>query len=102
MGHGGARPGAGRKKGTAAMEAEKARAYIALRIGEYMPIIFDALVSKAKTGDVPAIKELFDRGFGKPQQAVDLTSKGEKIDNSDQVKTLSTKFDAFFKGLNHH
>ncbi len=101
MALGGARPGAGRKKGTAALEAEKARAYIALRIGEYMPVIFDALMAKAKTGDVAAVKELFDRAFGKPQQAMDLTSKGEKIDNSDEVKTLSTKFDAFFKQLNN-
>lgn len=90
----------GRPRGDASIEAEKARAYIALRIGEYMPIIFDALVAKAKTGDVQAIKELFDRGFGKAHQAVDLTTKGEKIDNSDEVKELSKKFDDFFKGTN--
>jgi hypothetical protein len=91
----------GRKKGNASIEAEKARAYIALRIGEYMPIIFDALILKAKAGDVMAIRELFDRGFGKPAQSVDMTSKGEKIDNSEEVKKLSNKFDVFFKELNH-
>lgn len=71
-----------------------------MRVGQYVPIIMDALVAKAKTGDVPAIKELFDRTLGKPAQSLDVTSKGEKIDNSDEVKKLSTKFDGFFKTTN--
>jgi hypothetical protein len=37
------------------------------------------LMDKAKSGDVPAIKEMLDRGLGKAVQAVDVTSKGESV-----------------------
>ncbi len=37
------------------------------------------LMSKAKTGDVPAIKEMMDRALGKAIQNVDITSDGESI-----------------------
>ena len=90
----------GRKLGTRTIEATLAREYMAKNIGRYMPIIFDALVAKAKAGDVPAIKELMDRAFGKAFQQMDMTSKGEKIDNSEDVKELSTKFDVFMKKIN--
>ncbi len=60
----------GRKKGVATIEREKAKDYIANRIGEYMPRIFDVLIAKALDGDTIAIRELFDRGFGKPTQAL--------------------------------
>jgi len=80
MAKGGKRPGAGRKKGITTLEREKARAYIAEKINEYMPAIFKALVEKASEGDVPAIKELFDRAFGKSIQAVELSGKdGEPL-----------------------
>lgn len=60
----------GRKKGAATIEREKAKDYIAQRIGEYMPELFNVLITKALEGDMAAIKELFDRGFGKPAQAI--------------------------------
>ena len=41
--------------------------------------ILNALYKKAIKGDVRAAQELMDRGFGKSQQFVDLTSKGEKF-----------------------
>lgn len=78
MSKGGARIGAGRKKGPATIEREKLKDYIAQRIAEAGPMIVDALLDKAVTGDVPAIKELFDRGFGKPMQAVEMTGKNGK------------------------
>ena len=34
--------------------------------------IVDSLIEKAKSGDLAAIKELFDRTIGKPTQAVEL------------------------------
>lgn len=52
-------------------------------------IITRALLTKAAKGDVYAIKEVFDRVEGKPQQQMDITSDGEKIDGVDV-----TKFDA--------
>ncbi len=58
----------GRKKGLATIEREKAKDYIAQRIGEYMPELFDVMIGKALDGDVPATKELFDRAWGKARQ----------------------------------
>lgn len=39
--------------------------------------VADALVVKAMTGDVPAIRELADRLDGKAMQQVELTGDGE-------------------------
>jgi hypothetical protein len=66
---GGYRPGSGRKKGFAALEAEKAREYIAMRVSESLKPIVDSLVKQAKGGSIPAIKELFDRaGYIVPKE----------------------------------
>lgn len=35
--------------------------------------IAHALVMKAKTGDVPAIKEFFDRLYGKPKESIEMS-----------------------------
>ena len=48
--------------------------------GAEVPEIIAALNRKAKRGDVRAAQELLDRGYGKPQQYVDLSNKGEKFD----------------------
>jgi hypothetical protein len=74
MAQGGARKGAGRKKGLASIASEAARAKIAeLVTQEIEPITF-ALINAAtgikyKKGyarpDVMAAKELFERAFGK-------------------------------------
>lgn len=37
------------------------------------------LISKAKAGDMMAIRELLDRAFGKTKESIDITSKGEQI-----------------------
>ena len=99
--NGGYRPGSGRKKGLATIEREKARYYISERIGEYMPAIFDVLIEKAVVGkDVGAIKELFDRGFGRAPQAIDITSKGESLVNITQEDMkVVTEFES---KLNEH
>lgn len=90
----------GRKKGEKTLAAERARAFIANEIVKYMPIIFDSLMNEVKKGNVQAAKELLDRGFGRAPQALDITTKGEKLENSQEVKELSNKFDAFFKEAN--
>ncbi len=69
----------GRKKGLATIEREKAKDYIAKRISEYMPELFQLMMDKARTGDMPAIKELLDRGFGKAHESMDVTSGGEVL-----------------------
>lgn len=66
---GGCRPGAGRKKGFSALEAEKARAYIALRVTESLEPIVNSLIRQAKKGNTRAAKELFDRaGYVIPKE----------------------------------
>lgn len=45
----------------------------------YKLIVTRRLRQMAKNGDITAIKEVFNRTDGMPKQAVDHTSKGEKI-----------------------
>lgn len=73
MSKGGVRPGAGRPKGSKDPNTlVKERAMLVLRemvLAEIEPIA-QALIKKGKTGDVQAIRELFDRAFGKAPQAI--------------------------------
>ncbi len=72
----------GRPKGTptvVTIAREKAREYLSRRVEEEIAPIADNLIKKAKTGDVPAIKELFDRAWGKSKESVDITSEGKGI-----------------------
>lgn len=73
MAKGGKRPGAGRPKDSKDKQTlVKEQALLLLReavLKEITPVT-KALIKKAKTGDVPAIKELFDRAFGKAPQAI--------------------------------
>lgn len=81
MKNGGARPGAGRKKGGKAshtLEAQEARAWFVQKVHENLQPIFVALMTKAVEGDVGALRELLDRGFGKAAQSIDVTSKDER------------------------
>lgn len=76
---GGARPGAGRKKGFAGLAAERTRIKVAEMVeAEIVPLTL-AQIEKAKKGDTQAFKELLDRGFGKVKDSVDLTTDGEKL-----------------------
>lgn len=93
---GGYREGSGRKQGFAAKKAEEAREILAgMVISEIVPI-GEALIAKAKTGDVSAIKELLDRAFGKAPQT-------NKIDLSETVRPVpilgGLTFDAAFREL---
>jgi hypothetical protein len=48
---------------------------------DFRDIIIQKLIKKASTGDLKAIDMIMDRTDGKPCQAVDVTSLGEKITN---------------------
>ncbi len=67
---GGKRIGAGRKKGFAAKNAEEARILLSSRVLEEIGPICEALIKKAKKGNIHAIRELFDRAWGKSPQAM--------------------------------
>lgn len=72
---GGYRENAGRKKGYSALKAEEARRIFSEMIMAEIEPIGKALIAKAKKGDVGAIKELFDRAFGRAGQSLDITTE---------------------------
>ena len=78
---GGYRSGAGRKKGFSARNAEEARRILSDMVMDEIEPIGRALIARAKKGDVIAIRELFDRAFGKAPQTskIDLTGKDKPI-----------------------
>jgi hypothetical protein len=62
--------------------------------------ILTALKAKAIKGDVRAAQELLDRGFGKSQQFIDHTTKGESLNKIEvSVDNEGTK-DSFEKLIN--
>ena len=75
MAKGGYRPGAGRKKGFKAIEAEKAREYIASRVSKELEPIIDKAIEQAKAGDQTARRDLFDRAYGRPRETVEVQSE---------------------------
>lgn len=93
MAHGGSRPGAGRKKGQVAahtQQAAVARAELIRAYVENIQPINEALIEKAKKGDIAAIKELHDRVYGKSVQPL----------SNDEGKPLLIAFDPAFKNEN--
>lgn len=87
---GGKRKNAGRPKGTVAkstLEAQKAKEELIKMYIENIRPINEALIAKAKEGDLPAIKELHDRVWGKSIQPTEIDVRGE----------LKISFDEAFK-----
>jgi hypothetical protein len=67
----------GRKKGLASIKAEEARSLLAQMVADEIEPLGRILIEKAKGGDVGAMKELFDRAFGKAPQAITGPNGGE-------------------------
>ena len=76
---GGYRAGAGRKKGFAAKNAEEARRILSRMVMRELKPIGAALITKAKKGDVMAVRELFDRAFGKSPQTAKIDLSNDQI-----------------------
>ena len=71
MAKGGKRPGAGRPKGSKdpnTLRAELFRSALIDKAIEEQEALFKALFRQAKLGNVPALKELFERVMGKAPQ----------------------------------
>jgi hypothetical protein len=76
---GGKRPNAGRPKGTIAKSTQKAllfREYLVKRVIKEQDPLVTALIKKGRSGDISAIRELFDRAFGKSKESVELSGIG--------------------------
>lgn len=94
MARGGKREGAGRKKGSIASHTLRAQVARQGLIEMYLAEreeVDGALITKAKTGDVPAIRELYDRVHGKAPQETRITGKDGKDINepSEAIKKLA-------------
>ena len=85
---GGYRDGAGRKRGFSAMTAEEARKVLAEMVMQEIVPIGEALIARAKNGEVPAIRELFDRAFGKAPQAERIESSERSLPTPILVRWL--------------
>jgi len=74
-GKGGYRPGAGRPKAAHTVQAEALKAYLIKKVIEQREPLISALIAKALTGDVPALKEILERTLGKVTEKHELTGK---------------------------
>jgi hypothetical protein len=71
MAKGGKREGAGRKRAPHTIQAEAAKKRLVAMFVAVQEPIFEALLGKALTADIPAIKELFERVWGKVPATID-------------------------------
>lgn len=71
------------------LEATKFREALIAEIEGRAKELAKALVDKAldgeSAGDVAALREVGDRGLGKPVQGIDHTTKGESLNNYDNL-----------------
>lgn len=85
--NGGARPGAGRKLGSAGnhtLQAQEAKKIMVAVVHANIGMITGKLIEEAEKGNIIAIKELLDRGFGRPVQSVNLSDEeGNSIFNEE-------------------
>ncbi len=94
-GRGGARPGAGRKKGS----RNKATADVKALAQKYGAEAIDALASIMRKGDsdkakAAAAKELLDRGYGKPHQTQDLVIEDRRMVEAPRPATDASEWTA--------
>lgn len=68
--------------------------------GDYTALdaILKALFKRAMSGDVRAAQELLDRGFGKSQQLIDMTTAGEKL-NTFKIEVIDNETSEQLKKL---
>jgi hypothetical protein len=85
--------------GFAAKSAEEARRVIAEVAMRDAGPIAEALAERARKGEIAAIRELFDRAWGRPHQAVALIAPEppEETLDIEERKRLSRLFDEFVK-----
>ena len=90
--NGGARPGAGRKAGgknRKTLEKEAAQMYLIRQVEENISELTSALLEKAKSKDVLALKEAFDRAWGKSREKMTLTVRQQNpLDEPDENRSL--------------
>ena len=63
------------------------------KLADALPEISPALIEKAKTGDVSAIREIHDRVMGKPKQSIEVEANITNDLSEDQVNELFKRID---------
>lgn len=90
----------GKKGGRPRLEATKLREAIIRKAEESADALADVLRDKALTGDVPALKEIFDRGLGKAHQTVDMGVEDRReVPMDPNVEKLAREYDEKLKKL---
>lgn len=99
MALGGYRPGAGRKKGFAALAAERTRIQVAKMVEEEIIPLTKAQIEKAKKGDSVAYNALMNRAFGMPRQNLGLDGgdDGEPVTFKDVAQMSSKEVDEYLR-----
>lgn len=80
MNHGGNRKNSGRPKGSLAthtLEAQTLRQYMIQEVIANKKELVEALIEKAKAGEVSALKEVFDRSLGKVKDSMEISTRAE-------------------------
>lgn len=89
MARGGARPGAGRKPGHIAKSTQialESKALLIEQLTKQIVPVTNALIAKALEGDVSAIKEIYDRSYGKSVNPIELSATVEIRDLTKEEK----------------
>lgn len=87
----------GRPKGAMSVHIERAKEQLIQAYLDNIVPINDALVKKAKEGDMVAMRELHDRVYGRSPQSMDITSKGESITISPEKLALAKEYEEKIK-----
>jgi len=70
------------------IQAVEMQKYLVSQALEKKEALIDALIKKATSGDVYALREIFDRMLGRPKQSLDLTTKEKRVLTKEQIDEL--------------
>lgn len=94
MPRGGKREGAGRPRGSRSAATNEQIATLSDMAKEHSSTALQTLVAIAQRGvseaaRVTAANAILDRAYGRPQQAVDVTSAGEKVEMPTKIELVA-------------
>lgn len=87
----------GRPRTASRKEAIIARDFFIKKVTENLKPIVKILITKAKKGDMQAIKELLDRSFGSPKQSVESLNINAEVSISDVLDRLEGRVDDHYE-----
>ena len=100
MSKGGYRPNSGRKKGSKAshtLQAEVLRKYLIEEVIKQKSPLIQALINKGLTGDVSALREIFERSIGKVSDKLILEDGLTSEVATQAINDLTKKLNEIYK-----